>query len=133
MFIYVSGPYTAGPDAEASARGAAVRANIDRANDVALALVRMGHIPFVPHTMMAGWEDRHGVRRAQTMDLCHRWVERCDAIYVIGRSPGADSELALATARAMPVFRSLAEVPPTRPEGQAHELGENGEQPPGTG
>jgi hypothetical protein len=52
------------------------------------------------------------------MEVCHRWVERCDAIYVIGASPGTDSELTVATARGMPVYRSLADVPPTRAEGR---------------
>lgn len=115
MFIYVSGPYAPSPDAGVPARDAAIRANILRANDVALDLVRMGHIPFVPHTMLAGWEDRYGISRERTMDVCHRWVERCDAIYVIDSSPGADSELAVATARGMPVFRSLAELAPAGP------------------
>jgi hypothetical protein len=119
MFIYVSGPYAASPGAEPCARKAAVRANIERANEVGLELARMGHVPLVPHTMMAGWEDDHGLPRERTMELCHRWVERCDAIYVIGPSPGADSELALATARGMAVFRTLVDVPRTGPEGRA--------------
>lgn len=116
MFIYVSGPYSAGSDAEPSARDAAVQANIERANQIALELVRLGHVPFVPHTMMAGWEDRLGIPRELALEVCHRWVERCDAIYVIGSSPGADSELAVAETHGLTVFRGLDDVPPARAE-----------------
>ena len=77
MFIYVSGPYSAPAGVSGPERESAIQANVDRANDVALELVRLGHVPFVPHTMMAGWEERHGVARDVAMEVCHRWVERC--------------------------------------------------------
>jgi hypothetical protein len=111
MFIYVSGPYSAPPGTTGAERAAAIAANVDVANDVALELVRLGHVPFVPHTMMAGWEERYGVAREVAMEVCHRWVERCDAIYVIAPSPGADSELQAALAAGIEVFRALDEVP----------------------
>jgi hypothetical protein len=111
MFIYVSGPYSSADSVPDVERDAAIRANIDRANRVALELTRRGHVPFVPHTMMAGWEERYGVDRTAAMYVCHRWVERCDAIYVIASSPGADSELRVALEGGLAVFRHLDEVP----------------------
>jgi hypothetical protein len=116
MFIYVSGPYSPAASVAASERDAVIRANIDRANSIALELVSCGHIPFVPHTMMAGWEERYAVAREVAMDVCHRWVERCDAIYVIASSPGADSELRVALEAGLEVFRALDEVPVFQPE-----------------
>jgi len=111
MFIYVSGPYSASAGTPSGEQAAAIAANARKANEVALALVERGHSPFVPHTMMSGWEDRHGVPRKVAMRVCREWVARCDAIFVIGASPGADAELAVAEARQLPVYRRLEEVP----------------------
>lgn len=104
MFVYVSGPYSAPSPA-------GVEANVRRADDVAVALAARGHVPFVPHTMMRGWEDERGVPRDVALAVCLAWVARCDALYRIAPSPGADAELAAAREHGLPVFHELAEVP----------------------
>ena len=38
-------------------------------------------------------------------------VDRCDAILVIGESPGANRERDLVAAKGLPVYRSIEEVP----------------------
>jgi Domain of unknown function (DUF4406) len=112
MFIYVSGPYSPPAGGAPELNEQAIATNVKRANAVALLLVGAGHAPFVPHTMMFGWEDRDGVPRDLAMRVCREWVTRCDAIFVIGSSPGADMELEVAEQHGLAVYRSLEEVPP---------------------
>jgi len=111
MFIYVSGPYSP-PISEANeeAKKEVIEKNIKIANETALALVRKGHIPFVPHTMMRGWEDIHQVPRKLALEICHRWVEKCDALYFIASSNGAESEREIAKSLGMPIYYDLSEI-----------------------
>jgi|688.fasta_scaffold403896_3 hypothetical protein len=111
MFIYVSGPYSS-PTSETdeAKKREIIEKNINIANEAALALVRKGHIPFVPHTMMRGWEDIHQVPRELALEICHRWVEKCDALYFIAPSNGAESERQIAISLDMPVYYNLDEI-----------------------
>jgi len=111
MFIYVSGPYSAPADAPRDQAEALVQRHVERANAVALKLVAKGHAPFVPHTMMLGWEDQYGVPRDSAMRVCRQWVTRCDALFYIASSPGADMELAVARQHGLVTYRQLDEVP----------------------
>lgn len=115
MYIYVSGPYSPPSDElDPLKREKVIEENINNANKVALALARRGHFPFVPHTMMQGWEEAYGISRALALHLCHKWVERCDALYFIGPSPGAESELNIARMHNLPIFYSLDEIEEAR-------------------
>jgi hypothetical protein len=93
MFIYVCGPYS--PPAEENdpdRRKQIIGDNIKKANQVAVDIAMKGHFPFTPHTMMHGWEDVYGVGRDIVMRNCYEWLEKCDALYFIGQSPGANME-----------------------------------------
>lgn len=114
MYIYVSGPYSAPRGLAPEAARARVAENIDRANAIGLELLEKGHVPFVPHTMMRGWEDEHQVSREAALEVCHRWVDRCDALFFMGPSPGADSERKRAVERGVPIYRALEDVPKAR-------------------
>lgn len=111
MFIYVSGPYSAPASMERHEAAERVEANIAKANEAAMTLVRKGHFPFVPHTMMRGWEDRHGVPRHVALGVCLAWVARCDCMLLLGSSPGADAEHKVAVQHGLQVFRAIEEVP----------------------
>jgi hypothetical protein len=113
LHIYVSGPYSPSPqDRTDEERAETVRTNIERARAAALEIVARGHLPFVPHTMMQGWEDGGLVQRAEAMALSLAWLGRCDALLRLGPSPGADEELAEAERLGLPVFASTGEIPP---------------------
>lgn len=114
LFIYVSGPYSAPADLDPEARQAKIAKNIEAANSCALDLAEKGHIPFVPHTMMSGWEDTHNMPRETAMNICHQWVDKCDALFYMASSPGADAEHKRAVRRALPIYRSLEDVPVAR-------------------
>jgi len=104
MFIYVSGPYQA-----ASTEG--IAANVQDANCIAMAITQKGHIPFIPHTMMAGWEGNGFVSRERILDICLKWVDKCDALYFIETSDGAEKERIAARQRGIPIYRNLDDVP----------------------
>lgn len=111
MFIYVSGPYS--PKGATSSEDAAsqIAANIDRANKIGIALAEMGHAPFTPHMNCQGWEDLHGVSREVTMKVCGEWIARCDALFFIAPSTGANWERGIAEQLGRPVYESLDQVP----------------------
>lgn len=115
MFIYVSGPFFAPEEPEATRRKK-VEENIKRANEIAIQIAQKGHIPFVPHTMMDEWEDQSRLGRERTLEICHQWLEKCDALFFIAPSIGAESERALAKQRNIPIYRSLDDIPNASPE-----------------
>lgn len=103
MFIYVSGPYSA-DEAEK------LEKNIFLADEAGRSLLKKGHTPFVPHTMMKSWEQR-GIPREDVLKVCRSWLERCDALLHLGSSVGADTELRRAEELGLRIFRTLDEVP----------------------
>lgn len=112
MFIYVSGPYSPpASETDLTQREKIIEENVKKANEVALAIASKGHFPFVPHTMMHGWEDIHRVPREQALQICHKWVEKCDALYFIKSSAGAESERQVAVRRNLPIYRNLDDIP----------------------
>jgi len=110
MFIYISGPYAPpSEERDAQTRKKIAEENVANANSAALAIADMGHIPFVPHTMLLGWED--DASRDLVMHICHRWLEKCDALYFIGPSQGADSERELARLMKIPIYYEFEDIP----------------------
>ena len=115
LHIYVSGPYTPTPtETEAGRAAEAIERNVAVANRVALDLAARGHYPFVPHTMMQGWEDVHHLSRDRILDLCLEWVARCDAFYLIAESAGVLAELEVARQLDLKIFDALDQVPAVR-------------------
>jgi hypothetical protein len=114
--VYVSGPYSAPPSLKAHDRDMRIDANIERANQAALALAHRGYAPFVPHTMMRGWEDRCRVPRQVAMGISLAWVEGCDALLVLGMSAGVRLEIAHADAMGLPVHFDIDDFPDVRPQ-----------------
>lgn len=111
MYIYISGPYSASPNESASTKQQTIDANISRADEIAIEIAKKGHFPFVPHTMMRGWEDMEKVERSRALNICKKWVEKCDALYFIGESEGAEIERQLAVCLSLPVYRDLRDIP----------------------
>jgi hypothetical protein len=107
MIIAVAGPYTS-PTPEQE------KANLDRMNEAAARLLEMGHVPLIGVNAalgvvrMANVEDR----REAIMKISLAVIDRCEAIYMIGESPGANRERDLVAAKGLPVYYSMAEIPP---------------------
>ena len=88
-----------------------IESNVQAARDVGKELALRGHFPFIPHTMLHGWEtdNRFTVSHFKAIDL--KWLEFCDALFFIGPSTGANEELDFATRRGLQVFKSIDQVP----------------------
>lgn len=109
MLIFVAGPYTAADDA-------GHLANVDAAIDAGIALAERGHVPYVPH--LSHWfdlrcEEVTGFRRSWEfyMRMTLAILPRCDALFFVGPSRGADIERGVAIERGMPVFERIEDVP----------------------
>ena len=105
LCIYVAGPLSGD-----------VAANVRRAMEAGITLMRRGHHPMVPHLtqflddlVTSGGGEPIPYERWMALDFA--WLERADAILHLAPSPGADRELAFAEERGLRVFRSVEDVP----------------------
>jgi hypothetical protein len=111
MRIYVAHPFTA-PSAKER------YSNVYRSLEVATDLLEKGYQPFVP-LLSAFWDQyANGVQRPVSYE---RWLEwdlhwllQCDALLVLGISPGVEREIECALENKIPVYYSIAELPPPR-------------------
>lgn len=107
MLIAVAGPYSA-ETAEQRQR------NLDAMNEAAAEVMRRGHIPVIgvnaalPVVARLG-EEQNGYEAIMTISLA--LVDKCDAILMIGESPGANRERDLVRLKGLPVYESVAEIP----------------------
>lgn len=88
-------------------RDANVRAAVLAGKEIA----RRGHIPFVSHSMYAGWTEDDGLTYDDILRIDFEWLEQCHAILYLGPSPGADMELKHAQDIELTVYRSVEEIP----------------------
>ena len=92
--------------------------NVSAASAAGRELLVLGHVPLVPHSMTANWEEDSRLAYADFLRLTCSWLAVCDAVLYLGASPGADWELAEAERLCLRVFRCIKEVPAmTHPEG----------------
>ncbi|GAC1617828.1 MAG: hypothetical protein NVS4B7_10150 [Ktedonobacteraceae bacterium] len=117
MFVYISGPYSPPiNELDPVRRRQIIEENIQQANKVAIRLAQEGYFPFTPHTMMHGWEDKYNISHELTMRNCLKWLEKCDALFFINSSPGANLEREHAWSHNIPVVYSYAELEKLRAE-----------------
>ena len=116
LLVLVAGPYRAGTGDEP----AALAANVDAMNRVALEVFRAGHTPVtgeslaLPLARLAG-STRAGDRAFDEVfhPFARRLLAHCDAVLRSGgRSAGADEMVALARAAGKLVVTSASELPP---------------------
>jgi hypothetical protein len=104
LLIFVAGPYS---DASEERR----RLNVRRIHQTVKDLILKGHAILechsLEHALYADPDLSHAHFLAQTLT----WLSRCDAMFFVASSPGADLELARAESLGMPIFRSLEDVP----------------------
>lgn len=85
-----------------------VAENVRRAERAALEVWRAGAVAVCPQSMSALF-DKEGPDE-RYLDGWLAMLERCDAVLVVGQSPGVRRELERAAQLRLPVFRSAAEV-----------------------
>ncbi|MBN8569815.1 MAG: DUF4406 domain-containing protein [Ignavibacteria bacterium] len=106
MIIGVAGPYSA-PTEEQRQK------NLDAMNEAAARVLEKGHIPIIgmnaalPIVTIANIKDKYKA----TMEISLAVIDKCDAILMIGESPGANKERDLVKAKGLPVYHSVDEIP----------------------
>ncbi|MBP6574198.1 MAG: DUF4406 domain-containing protein [Flavobacteriales bacterium] len=106
MIVGVAGPYSA-PAAEQR------QANLDAINAAAARLLEMGHVPLIgmnaalPVLAQANVSDRYKA----VMDISLAVISACDALLLIGESPGANKERDLIRSQGKPVYLRIEDVP----------------------
>ncbi|MBL8016007.1 MAG: DUF4406 domain-containing protein [Ignavibacteria bacterium] len=106
MLIAVAGPYSASTEEQK-------QANLDAMNEAAAQVYKLGHIPIIgvnaglPVALMLPESDRRDVINGISFAI----VEKCEAILMIGSSPGADKEREIIEHKGLPVYYSIDEIP----------------------
>lgn len=112
--IYIAGPYC---PHNVSLHDAArvTQHNVDKAIEIANALIKKGHYPFVPHL-----SHYIHIHYSSTGDFQEEWYYKYDisflkhwanAFFYLFPSPGADKELKIAKELGLKIFYNLMEVP----------------------
>jgi hypothetical protein len=106
MLIVVAGPYSADSDER-------MKANLDAMNTAAAEVYRKGHIPVIGVNASLFIADKlNDLNRGEVISkISFAIVERCDAILMIGSSPGADKEKEIIEGKELPVYNSIEEIP----------------------
>ncbi len=106
MVIGVAGPYTA-DSADQRQR------NLDAMNSAAARLLEMGHVPIIGMNAALPVLARAAVRDpySAVMAISLAVIGACDALLLIGESPGANRERDLVLSRGKPVFTRLEDIP----------------------
>lgn len=106
MKIAVAGPYSAHTQEQRER-------NLEAMNKAAARLLEMGHIPLVgvnaalPVVQQAHIADNYKA----IMDISLALIDNCEAILVLGDSPGVQQEKDLLSGKGLPVYYSMDEIP----------------------
>lgn len=120
MLILIAGPYRSGTGDDP----AKMTRNLRFLEEASYPIFKAGHIPMIGEWVaLPVWNAAGGsaVGDALYDQIFHptagRLIERCDAVLRLpGASTGADNDVRLATARGIPVYDHLDEIPVYQPE-----------------
>lgn len=106
MLIAVAGPYSAETQEQR-------QHNLDLLNEAAAAVLKLGHIPMIGVNAalpIVQSLDANSDRYEAMMTISMALVDKCDAILMIGNSPGANRERDLVKAKGLPVYENLDDI-----------------------
>ena len=106
MLIAVAGPYSAATHEQR-------QRNLDLLNEAAAAIFKLGHIPFIGVNAalpIVEYLDTESERYEAMMTISLTLVDKCDAILMIGSSPGANRERDLVKAKGLPVYENVEDI-----------------------
>jgi hypothetical protein len=106
--IYVAGPYSACSEKE-------MQKNVNSAIDIGLALWKKGHYPYIPHLthFVNSRAKENGIPMTyeEYLEWDRVWLETCDALFFLGGSNGAQTELEYANKMGKKIFFNIQNVP----------------------
>jgi hypothetical protein len=106
MLIAVAGPYSAETQEQR-------QRNLDSLNEAAAAILKLGHIPMIGVNAalpVVQSLDANSDHYEAMMTISLALVDKCDAILMIGSSPGANRERDLVKAKGLPVYENLDDI-----------------------
>jgi hypothetical protein len=114
MLIAVAGPYSAETKEQR-------RLNLEALNKVAAAVMTRGHIPIIGVNAalpVLEWLEPESDRYEAIMTISLALVDKCDALLMIGESPGVKRERDLILSKGLPVYEDINELPTTSASGK---------------
>jgi len=106
MIIYIAGAYRADtPEG--------IKANIQKAREVALEVWKAGHTAICPHLNTANFEEYADLSHERYIQGDLEIISRCDAVLLMDNwqtSRGAKQEKAYAESRGIPVYNTLLDI-----------------------
>lgn len=113
LYIYVAGPITAKTNDNINDIPRIVHLNVKKAIFVSIELIKKGHYVFTPH--LDHFLNIEVEKEVFTNEFWYKydygWLKKCDALFYIESSRGADNELKWAKKHGLKIFYSLDEVP----------------------
>ncbi len=112
MLIIVAGPYSA---STAEQR----QKNLDAMNAAAAIVLDKGHIPVIGmNAALPVVEQAKPAEPYQAiMNISLALAEKCDAILMIGESPGANMEREIFRRKGLPIYNDLKDIPDASQDG----------------
>lgn len=115
MLILIAGPYRSGTGDDP----ARMAANLRRLEAASWPIFEKGHVPMIGEWVaLPVWHTAGGSEVGDDLyerilhPIAGRLLEHCDAVLrVPGESKGADSDVAIALSRGLPVYHSLDDIP----------------------
>jgi hypothetical protein len=106
MIIGVAGPYSATTPEQR-------QANLDAMNKAAARLLEKGHVPVIGMNAALPVLEQTNVEDGYTaiMRISLAVIGACDALLLIGESPGANKERDLILAQGKPVYLRIEDIP----------------------
>ncbi|NUJ88975.1 DUF4406 domain-containing protein [Plantibacter sp. MCCC 1A11337] len=111
LLILIAGPYRSGTGGDPDA----IAGNLERLEAAAAPIYALGHVP-----MIGEWVALPILRGIDTAsgdgdvmyETARRLLQHCDAVLRLpGESSGADTDVAIARERGIPVYTDLSEIP----------------------
>lgn len=106
FLIAVAGPYSAETSEQRSK-------NLDAMNDAAVRVYEKGHIPVigVNAALYVTEKLNKEIRKKAMMEISLAIVGKCDALLLIGESPGANQERDLLISQGKRIYFNIDEIP----------------------
>jgi hypothetical protein len=106
MIIGVAGPYSANTEEQK-------QKNLDEMIDYAAKILEKGHIPIIGVLAALDIVSKSKVvdRYKAIMDISMTVIDKCDALFLIAESPGANRERDLILSKGYRVYTDLSEIP----------------------
>lgn len=104
--VYIAGPYSSDDDYQREV-------NVTSAERVSIAVMKLGHYVFCPHTMTNYWEEDYDYEAFMELDktFVRHWAT---CLLVIGQSPGTAREVEYALKLNIPVYHDIDQLPNLR-------------------